>query len=314
MTARLVKIAGYAVLIFSVLFLAHRFNSNISRIAAIKLGSDFYLVLIAICAGYGVFQFFIVGGLCAVLRGFGARNPTFRRVLIFHGRTNIAKYIPGNVFHFAGRQILARSFGWPQAVVGLTSIAETILVALGAGLSAMGFAAFTETDALEIFTRLVSPSVYISVGAGIAFLWIISTQASLIPYFSRFQSVAKIQEFARSAHPAIALLQYIIFFLSGGVLFWVLSAALSGQWQAQHIAMAGFAYVASWLAGYMSPGAPGGIGVREAALVLLLGGSIGEAHALLLGVGLRVVTTFGDFFLLALALLFRPETPKQETP
>jgi|GWRWMinimDraft_15_1066023.scaffolds.fasta_scaffold00975_4 hypothetical protein len=307
MTGRFVKFSGYAIFILSALFLAQRFSSNIEGLLAVEFDNSFYFALISACISYGTIQLFIVAGLCVVLLGFGANNVTFLRILNFHGRTNIAKYIPGNVFHFAGRQILAASFGWPQTIVGLTSIAETILVALGAGLAAMLFAAIAEPDALQIFEKLVSPMIFLGVGIGIAAIWIISTQASRIVFFSRFASSLAIQKFARSVYPPIVVLLYLLFFLSGGLICWFLSSSLSDNWQAQRIAVTGFAYVASWLAGYISPGAPGGIGVREAALVLLLGNTIGETEALLLGVALRVVTTFGDFFLLALALMCRPK-------
>ena len=87
-----------------------------------------------------------------------------------------------------------------------------------------------------------------------------------------------------------------------GSFFWTLSAALGGFWQVNTLAIAALAYVTSWLAGYVTLGAPGGIGVREAALLLLLGGALGEAETLVLAIGLRVATTFGDVFLFGLSV------------
>ena len=43
-------------------------------------------------------------------------------------------------------------------------------------------------------------------------------------------------------------------------------------------------------------------------LLLLLGGIISEAEALMLAAGMRIVTIFGDFFLFGLAAMFKPET------
>ena len=66
------------------------------------------------------------------------------------------------------------------------------------------------------------------------------------------------------------------------------------------------ASAASWLAGFVVIGAPGGLGVREAAFVALAGGALGESHALLLIGFFRVVTFLGDtLFFAAGAIVLR---------
>ena len=54
-----------------------------------------------------------------------------------YGRSQIAKYLPGNCFHFVGRQVLGRALGHSQSALALASLLETaLLVALAAGLAA----------------------------------------------------------------------------------------------------------------------------------------------------------------------------------
>ena len=55
------------------------------------------------------------------------------------------------------------------------------------------------------------------------------------------------------------------------------------------------------LAGFVTVGAPAGIGVREAAIILALSGTMGEPTAITVALLFRVLTTLGDvlFFLLA---------------
>lgn len=64
------------------------------------------------------------------------------------------------------------------------------------------------------------------------------------------------------------------------------------------------AFAASWIAGFATPGAPGGIGIRETALIALLTPLCGEATAVAAALELRLVTTLGDllFFLYTLRL------------
>ena len=65
----------------------------------------------------------------------------------------------------------------------------------------------------------------------------------------------------------------------------------------------GLAYLIAWLAGFVVPGAPGGLGVRESMLVLLLSntGESASAMALGLGFGMRFVSTLGDVIAVAIA-------------
>ena len=46
----------------------------------------------------------------------------------------------------------------------------------------------------------------------------------------------------------------------------------------------------AWLLGYVMPGAPAGVGVRETVLVIGLGPALGEADALVLALAYRFVT------------------------
>jgi hypothetical protein len=54
------------------------------------------------------------------------------------------------------------------------------------------------------------------------------------------------------------------------------------------------AFALAWVIGLVTPGSPGGLGVRETALVVLLAPMTGADRALVLALGLRVVTVVGD--------------------
>ena len=109
MLAKIVKLVGYGILVFSLIFVGERIYSNVGQIALVDPAGAFYWVLAGLCVSYGLLQFLLVGALATLLRGLGAADATFDRVIYFHGKSNIAKYIPGNVFHYVGRQVLALS-------------------------------------------------------------------------------------------------------------------------------------------------------------------------------------------------------------
>jgi uncharacterized membrane protein YbhN (UPF0104 family) len=69
--------------------------------------------------------------------------------------------------------------------------------------------------------------------------------------------------------------------------------------------LAGFAL--AWTAGLVVPGAPGGLGVFEAALLLRLGFAIPEAPLLAIAISYRLVVTLAD---LLAALTARLDGPR----
>src|SRR3546814_6780064 len=54
------------------------------------------------------------------------------------------------------------------------------------------------------------------------------------------------------------------------------------------------AFTTSWIAGFVVPGAPAGLGVREVVLTAWLAGALPPATAVLLVVALRIATTIAD--------------------
>ena len=50
----------------------------------------------------------------------------------------------------------------------------------------------------------------------------------------------------------------------------------------------------AWVAGFIIPGAPGGIGVREAVIIFFITPIVGEAQSVVVAVALRFVTLLGD--------------------
>ena len=57
----------------------------------------------------------------------------------------------------------------------------------------------------------------------------------------------------------------------------------------------------AWVAGFIIPGAPGGIGVREAVIIFFLTPIIGEAESITVSIGLRLVTLLGDICFLIIS-------------
>jgi hypothetical protein len=83
----------------------------------------------------------------------------------------------------------------------------------------------------------------------------------------------------------------------------LLILAAEGSLDGRLAVACGGAYVVAWLAGLLTPGSPAGMGVREIALLALLGSRFAEADLLMAVVVSRGITLAGDVGFFAWALL-----------
>jgi uncharacterized membrane protein YbhN (UPF0104 family) len=58
--------------------------------------------------------------------------------------------------------------------------------------------------------------------------------------------------------------------------------------------------------GFVTPGAPGGLGVREGLMLLMLAPVYSTASAGILVIALRIATTLGDVLILIMGMLLLP--------
>lgn len=188
-----------------------------------------------------------------------------------YGQSQLAKYVPGNIFHLAGRQAIGMAKGLPGRPLVKSAIWELAVIAVAGGLFS------------------------------IPVLFFFAGQTSSMPALAAFtMSVLFCAWTARrrfSTWVARALIWYTIFLTVSGLLFTIILLYVSSNLAVPSIAIAFCgSYVIAWLAGLLTPGAPAGVGVREFVLYALLHTYVSKGDllaAILLG---RMVTVSGDLF------------------
>ena len=118
--------------------------------------------------------------------------------------------------------------------------------------------------------------------------------------------IARTTAILRSPALPIAVLLYLLFFCALGEMTVAVLYGITDRWVWSVSGPFTVAYTAAWFIGYITPGAPGGLGMREAALVVPLGPSLGEATALSVSAGLRCLTILGDLLLFAACPCWNP--------
>lgn len=208
--------------------------------------------------------------------------------------SQFAKYLPGNVGHHVGRVLLARNAGLSNEVIVGSMLIDTALVVLaGAVCSAPALALLQKVLEDRGVDGLKTVVLVICVFA------LLLTASAAIPYVR-----AKIRNLSSLVStPTFGLLVkawacHCLTFILGVAVLYLLMGAVTETPDAlpdasRFPAVLGV-YAAAWLLGFLMPGAPAGLGVREVVLLLgltpLVGGPAGMAMAALL----RLVTTAGD--------------------
>ena len=258
-------------------------------------------VVLGLMLFYGASQFLLAENWHRLINTVGAapvpRNATYPSFT----STQIAKYLPGNVFHFVGRHVWLTQMGIAQESLILASGFE--IAGLVAGATAMvSIAAFYAPlpvggPVATVVNSLAPVGVSVSTLFMVGCLFII-LQGGLN---------GKVVRYTRGLASVLAL--YTLFFFGQGLFFYVLCITLDPSAGLFVIAAAGV----SWIAGFLTPGAPSGLGPREVVLLLLLRPGMSEEYALIAIASFRLVTTLGDMVCYSLGkLIFRAGLPKRK--
>jgi uncharacterized membrane protein YbhN (UPF0104 family) len=223
---------------------------------------------------------------------------TLRDSVRWYLMAQFGKYLPGNVAHLAGRHYMFAKAGVPQKTLLAAAVIEAaLLVAAGGSIAAL----FTPRQAIPLMARYVPLS---------GWLWPVAAAAVCIAILAAcFALLTRYMKTGARARLLVPALLYIAFFaVSGGVLGGSIAALSPGAVAAHGWTGVIAACAAAWVAGFIIPGAPGGLGIRETVLALLLSPQYGSDTALVAALLYRGVTLSGDA-LAALAGLLMANGP-----
>ena len=227
-----------------------------------------------------------------------------REVLIVFVLAQFAKYIPGNVAHHAGRIVLARSRGFTLSRVVFTMTLEAGWLIVAASTTAAIWLLITRNNLFGDVAEM--PSV-----PQLALATIIAIAFPLLSGWVLFRwhpgPLRKIFSHADVNTPSpIVLLNcfliYVFCFLLMGFASDILARGLF-EVKKSRIGLLTGAFAVAWVAGFLTPGAPAGLGVRETILLAVLGPTYGDGIAVWLAVSLRAVTTLADALTFIFALI-----------
>lgn len=249
-------------------------------------------------------------GWSALLRTTTSIQLPFIKIFWLYSRTSIGKYFPGNIFHFVGRQFFGRKIGLPHRAIAVASIGEIFLVLSTCCLTALLIPTFNFTVMHWSFSQWSLKLVFLIAAALPVCLYLgVRSKPKRLKKFQRSDEFT-IEKMARGLVRAYPL--YVMYLVSNSLAFWVIAACFSGQWTGAGLVATIGVYAAAHLASYVAVGAPGGLGVREAILVLGLSSVLPEGAVALAAICHRILTICTDLFYFAWSFKF-PGTKQPNT-
>lgn len=180
-----------------------------------------------------------------LLQQYTTKPFAYKLSYYYFAKTEIAKYLPGNVFHLIGRQAIASQIDIPQKSMAKISFLFTLNILIGTVFATTLFSFFTQEISLSISLVLLLASLL--------------TLIIIYFFFKSFSLKQKIQ---------LSLYHTLSIILQGFMLGIIVSDqmeifSLGLFFQIMSI------YILSWLIGFVTPGASGGLGVREGAFIAI---------------------------------------------
>ncbi len=289
---KIITPAGKILSVLSLLFVAY---------SIYKLGFDFDSIenipLFLLASAIGVLikfvsVFFMGSSWADWLFTFSPSAPKDRKGAVSaYARANIGKYLPGNVMHYVERNIFASDLGISQKKIALASVAETIGLIVGPFLLTIMMSSQYLLIALdEVFGH--SYAIFIILAVATVFCFVL-----IAVFFKKrlklFLEECRLSQLVKCAVIAILKCAAALYLL--GFIMVILYAYMGGKITFANFNLIISCFIIAWVLGFVTPGASGGIGVREIVSIVLLGPILGKELILTLSVIHRLITIIGDF-------------------
>ena len=221
---------------------------------------------------------------------------SFIEISVIFTKANLLKYVPGNVFQYVGRNELAVKKEIKHSDVAFSTLIDTIwnlfancMVAILVYWNGL-FAWISYQGVSEKFVILILAAICAIIVVIIFIIRKFHEQA--VRLYAKLKSLNK-----KSFY--ICLVKNFVFYVIQCVVTSIITFTIFIMISPIEISLLDFrmyigAILVAWIVGFITPGAPGGLGVREAVLIFLLKNVMAE-DIILLGVVIsRVVSILGD--------------------
>lgn len=254
-------------------------------------------VIAAIAVSFAVQTAIVVIGTYPWLvftKSLSGKKIPFRSAMPVFTRSNLYKYVPGNVFQYIGRNQLAADMSISHVDVACATILDMLFCVISTGIISIVLLGGRISELLGKYGKnmLIIAGAVIIILAAAAILVRLKFRDKVSKYFLRYKKAFEPGN-RRKLLSGVGyyFLQNIVsammYFVSLQLVFSDSPASIS-----EIVSLTG-AFMFAWIIGFVTPGAPGGIGIRESVMLFVCGG-LYEDKVMLFVLALRISSILAD--------------------
>ncbi len=296
MLKKLLTYLGSIIAIISLAFVGQQLVENWQKVGTFQFTAKSISVLLLGIISYCTACYLLSAAWYKILVSLCSNPLSAQGIKSIYARSQIAKYIPGNVMQIAGRHILTRRLGVGHKLLAIASLTEIVgLVMASCTLTVTGSAVF------GLWGNYINQHQLLD---GVFALCIILSLMPIIRYFI-VKLIPKSRYYLNNPSLLLAFfivyLKYVLFFIIAGTILVGLVYQLHGELSIYQVAAIIATFSVSWLLGFITPGAPSGIGIRETILVVSLDKILLGSTGVLIAILFRLITVGGDVLFFSIA-------------
>lgn len=299
---KIVKIAGNLLMIAAIVFLVKKFvdmDVDFAQLAEPQ-------VLGALAISFAVQTAVVVFGTFPWLvftQSLSGKKIPFSAAMPVYTKSNIYKYVPGNVFQYIGRNQLAADMSISHVDVACATIFDILFCVLWTGIISVIFLGGALSELLAKYGKnlVIVFSAGIVIAAAAAVMIRVKFKGKVKGYMARYlKAFEKGNRMKLSQGVVYYLLQNIV---SAAMYFICLHLVFGGSLGFSELASLTGAFMFAWIIGFVTPGAPGGIGIRESVMLFVCGDKY-EEKVLLFVLAIRISSILADIAALFIGRIY----------
>ncbi len=289
---KLPKLIGSVIMVLVAVYIVKKVMDMDIRLADFRSGRIITALVTAVIIQTAVIVISCIPWMMFI-RSLSGIRVTYPPAMAVYTQSNIYKYLPGNVFQYVGRNKLAFDLHISHVDVACSTVMEVLFCVFWTGIFSVAFLGGQIASLLVKYGRnfIIIGVVGIIIAAALLGLLWWKFRDRLKEYLSRY-SKAFAPERRRGL--AVGIFYYVLHnALLAVSYFTCLHLVLGDSCPLSELISFTGAYMFAWIVGFITPGAPGGIGIREGVMIFVSGDSYSDRIVLFVLV-MRLASIIAD--------------------
>ncbi|WP_303823850.1 lysylphosphatidylglycerol synthase domain-containing protein [Ruminococcus flavefaciens] len=225
-------------------------------------------------------------------RSLSGRKIPFSAAMPVYTQSNLYKYLPGNVFQYVGRNQLAADMEISHVDVACATVLDVLFCVFWTAVISVIMLGGRIAELLSKYGRnlLIVGAVGIVIVIALILAVRMKFRDKFKAYISRYSKA-----FAKEDRPMLlrGVFYYLLQNAVSAAMYMGCLALIVPQADTGELTALTGAFLFAWIIGFVTPGAPGGIGIREGVMLFVCGDSFADRIVLFVLV-MRIGSVFAD--------------------